>query len=281
MTELSVAIVLSTFNGELYLPKLLDSLEKQDFHNLSIYIRDDLSSDSTPSIIREFQFNSRHSVYILNSSINIGASKSFFRILSSVQHDFIFLCDQDDIWLPTKVSTFLNKYCSINSFDQPCLIHSAYHIFGHTTKFERVVNKYSSQTLVYENNIPGFSLGMNKALLDYVLLNFNDRFCDYFLHDWLILLASAQSRALVFTIDTPLVYYRQHSFNLVGISCRKTLSFNSFISFIHSSRKLFDSLQLCFPDLLFSESFCVYFFKRLAFKLGVPSFFLGLNFDFL
>ena len=49
-----VAILLSTYNGERFLEQQLDSLLAQSHDNFIIVLRDDCSTDSTPSILQRY-----------------------------------------------------------------------------------------------------------------------------------------------------------------------------------------------------------------------------------
>lgn len=48
---MSLAILMSTFNGEKYLKEQIDSLLNQEYEAFDIYIRDDGSTDQTVSIL--------------------------------------------------------------------------------------------------------------------------------------------------------------------------------------------------------------------------------------
>ena len=79
-----VAILLSTFNGEAYLERLLNSLLSQDYENFHIFVRDDGSSDGTLDILKRFSRNEQ--INCLYSE-NIGVVKSFFSLLEQCPID--------------------------------------------------------------------------------------------------------------------------------------------------------------------------------------------------
>ena len=97
----SVAVLLSAYNGEKYLREQLNSIlsQKGEF-TLSLYIRDDGSSDGTEDILREYE--EKENVTVLRGS-NIGITESYFALLRAADgHDYYALSDQDDVWLPGK-----------------------------------------------------------------------------------------------------------------------------------------------------------------------------------
>lgn len=106
-----VNILLSTYNGEKYLPEQLDSLLKQTYQNIAIYVRDDGSKDNTLSILEEYQnqCNTKEDgpqIVILKEDkpVNLGYMESFWTLLRKCEKaDYYAFCDQDDVWLPEKV----------------------------------------------------------------------------------------------------------------------------------------------------------------------------------
>ncbi|RYH17159.1 MAG: glycosyltransferase, partial [Alcaligenaceae bacterium] len=99
---MSVAILLSTYNGESYISAQLYSILGQMAPNDILIIRDDGSTDNTVQAIVEF---SDPRIQLMHG-INIGFVASFFELLRTVswEHDVFMLADQDDVWLPDKIS---------------------------------------------------------------------------------------------------------------------------------------------------------------------------------
>lgn len=104
-----ITILMSTYNGEKYLDKQLDSIFSQnigtDYASLSLVVRDDGSSDRTIDILENW--TSRLNINIINGE-NIGVRESFFWLLMNApDSDFYAFCDQDDIWKRDKVTNAL------------------------------------------------------------------------------------------------------------------------------------------------------------------------------
>ena len=76
-----VQVLMSTYNGEKYIRKQLDSLINQDYPDISILIRDDGSSDSTIDIIKEYQ--KKYNNISLIEEENVGVIKSFFELYAT------------------------------------------------------------------------------------------------------------------------------------------------------------------------------------------------------
>ncbi len=106
----SVNILLSVYNGEKYLATQLDSLLAQTYKNITIYIRDDGSKDSSLLILRKYAQENLLSedirIIILENedNRNLGYMESFWTLLKeSAPADYYAFCDQDDYWFPEKV----------------------------------------------------------------------------------------------------------------------------------------------------------------------------------
>lgn len=96
-----ISVCLTTYNGERYLGEQLDSiliqLEPQD----ELLISDDGSTDQTLKIIEEYQANYTNIKFFNGPHQGIVANYDF--VISKAVGEFVFLSDQDDVWLPNKV----------------------------------------------------------------------------------------------------------------------------------------------------------------------------------
>ena len=101
----AVSLVLSTYNGDKYITEQLDSLRTQNRPIDEVLICDDGSTDNTSKIIvdyiNRYQLNSWR--LTLNKQ-NKGWKRNFHDLLYCAAGEFIFLCDQDDVWERNKVS---------------------------------------------------------------------------------------------------------------------------------------------------------------------------------
>lgn len=96
-----VNIVVSTYNGEKYIEEQIDSLLQQDYQNISIYVRDDGSTDGTLEILRRYEKSA--GIHVIAGK-NKGFAASFFEVLKAAEDgEYWSFCDQDDIWMPDKV----------------------------------------------------------------------------------------------------------------------------------------------------------------------------------
>ncbi|OFM89560.1 glycosyltransferase [Enterococcus sp. HMSC069A01] len=104
-----VTVILSSYNGEKYIEEQLYSLLNQEREIDEVIISDDCSTDGTPKIIANFIYkNGLNKKWFFYQNVeNMGWKKNFFELLRLASGDYIFLCDQDDIWLPHKIKSMV------------------------------------------------------------------------------------------------------------------------------------------------------------------------------
>ena len=97
---------MATYNPQLdWFQKQLDSLNKQTYENLVLYIQDDCSEYSTYKKIEEMVAHSitKFSYVIDRNEVNQGSNKTFETLTKKADAPLFAYCDQDDIWLPNKL----------------------------------------------------------------------------------------------------------------------------------------------------------------------------------
>ena len=107
---LTISIALCIFNGENFLREQLLSIQKQDLLPDELVICDDASTDCSLQIAKEFAKIAPFKVVVISNSNNIGYVKNFERAISFCIKDIVFMCDQDDIWAPSKLITVMTIF---------------------------------------------------------------------------------------------------------------------------------------------------------------------------
>lgn len=105
-----VSIVLCTYNGKKYIKEQLDSVLQQIYQPYEIIIQDDGSTDGTMNILYEYAAK-YPSIKVSTNKGPRGVNSNFFSAINSTQGDFIAICDQDDIWMPDKISSQIEAIC--------------------------------------------------------------------------------------------------------------------------------------------------------------------------
>lgn len=211
----TVDVLLSTYNGTKYLPELLDSVWAQDYPDVSLSIRDDGSTDgATPALVEELLAGRTKAS--LAAGPNLGAGNSFLTLLGSVKSDasYAAFCDQDDVWLPDKLSVAVK---ALEPFEGPALYCAAVRLVGEDLSDIRVhrrcVRGPSFENALVENIATGCTIVLNRPAIDLLTSRFPK---DFLMHDAWCYLVVAGCGYVVYD-PQPRVLYRLHRSNTIGV----------------------------------------------------------------
>lgn len=217
----SVAVIVATFNGERYIKSQLLSILGQTYKDVTIFVRDDGSSDQTISILNSIDFSARVRLLHSDPTPKQSAAGNFFSALTSIElesYSYIFFSDQDDIWDPQKIERAITKMNSESAAGYSSDLvafneqrRAAWHI------------KKSSPQKSHDYLFQGASAGCTYALTQSAARIVKDRIINLsgedvkpYSHDWLIY-SICRSHGLHWAMDTqPTVFYRQHEGNVYG-----------------------------------------------------------------
>lgn len=101
---MKISVAMATFNGEKFLAEQLNSLSGQSRLPFELVACDDGSTDRTVDILRSFAETAPFPVRIFQNETNLGFADNFFKAAKLCSGDWISFCDQDDVWLPNKLS---------------------------------------------------------------------------------------------------------------------------------------------------------------------------------
>jgi glycosyltransferase involved in cell wall biosynthesis len=99
----SLSVAMATYNGEIFLPEMLDSLATQTRLPDELVVRDDGSSDETLRVLHEFAGRAPFPVRVLDGGERLGYAQNFVTVSSACSGDLVFFADQDDSWRPPKL----------------------------------------------------------------------------------------------------------------------------------------------------------------------------------
>jgi glycosyltransferase involved in cell wall biosynthesis len=207
-----VSIVLATYNGERFLKQQMESLINQTYRHIEIIAVDDASSDNTIRILEEYASENKN-IKIFRNETNLGFIKNFDKGCGLASGEFIAPCDQDDYWDLFKIEKLSNNignapmiYCdsfvcdeNLNKKDKKisdkvnclnftsCLQQCVYcRIYGHATLITKALYIRASPFIL---DIP---------------------------HDWWLCYMATLMGGIKY-LNEPLVYYRQHPYNAIGV----------------------------------------------------------------
>lgn len=198
---MKISVCMATYNGEKFLRQQLASILKQLGESDELIISDDGSTDGTVEIIQAYDdqrirfFKSTHKNLIFN----------FENALKQAQGDYIFLCDQDDIWFEHKVATCVAKLENDSLVFSNAAMFQGEDIQNTELFFKDARKKTGTISNLIKVKFLGATLAFRKTVLERAL-PFPKNIP---MHDiWIGLIA--ETTASTFYIDEPLIYYRRH-----------------------------------------------------------------------
>ncbi len=158
----SVAVLMSTYDGQRFLKEQIDSVLIQQNVCLTLFVRDDGSNDDTLQIIKSYG----ERVVFLRGT-NVGVGNSFMTVLQAAGQDFDYyaFCDQDDIWLPDKLYKGISSICL---YDEPACYCSNQILVD--SEGNKIRNHYIEQIdtgymqILNDNQVYGCTMLWNKEL---------------------------------------------------------------------------------------------------------------------
>lgn len=201
-----ISVCIATYNGELYIKEQLDSILNQISETDEIIISDDSSTDRTIEIIESFN-DPRIKLLLGNTFHN--PIYNFENALKHASGEWIFLSDQDDLWMDTKVATLSLLLKSNDLVLSDCCIINAEGSVISPSFFKYHRSRQGLIHNLFKNSYIGCCMAFNRSILTHAL-PFPP---DIPMHDWWIGLV-AEIYAKPFFCTDSLVAYRRHGSNL-------------------------------------------------------------------
>ncbi|MCC9811895.1 glycosyltransferase family 2 protein, partial [Streptococcus agalactiae] len=141
----------------------------------------------------------------------------FFMLVNYEVADFYFFSDQDDVWLPEKLSVSLEA-AKHKASDVPLLVYTDLKVVNQELNILqdsmiRAQSHHANTTLLpelTENTVTGGTMMINHALAEkWFTPN------DILMHDWFLALLAASLGEIIY-LDLPTQLYRQHDNNVLG-----------------------------------------------------------------
>ncbi len=214
---------MASFNGERYIAEQIASILRQLPKNAEFIISDDGSSDQTLSIIKSFN-DAR--IQLLQGPKQ-GVARNFEFALRHAKGQYIFLADQDDVWLDNKVELMfeaLQTYpvaisdAKVVDGDQSTIAESLFKYIGFKRGFwvNWIHNRYLGCTMAFQREFVEQTLPFPQTIPS--------------VHDWWLgLIAEKQNQVKV--INKPLMLYRRHGANLSTVGNKSKYNLYSKLSF--------------------------------------------------
>jgi glycosyltransferase involved in cell wall biosynthesis len=213
----SVAVLLSTYNGERFLREQLDSIFAQKDVDVFVVASDDGSQDKTVDILKAYQEKFGSDRLAIRQGPRKGFAANFMSMVcdDSIQADYFAFSDQDDVWDEDKLARAVSMIAEVPA-EKPALycgrtrlINEAGQQIGFSPLFKRppsfgnalVQSIAGGNTMLFNNAARNLFLSINLPVPS---------------HDWLAYMLVSGAGGVMVYDAVPKVGYRQHGANLVG-----------------------------------------------------------------
>lgn len=205
-----ISVALAAYKGEKYIEAQIRSILPQLSYEDEIIVSDDRPGGMTERIVRRLSREDSRVIWVEGKSKGVVAN--FVNAIRYCKGDKIFLCDQDDIWLPDKVKRVTE------AFDEgyDLVLHNAYVTDGELnitdySFFEKRGSKKGVLHNIFKNSYMGCCMAFDRKLLKKIMpipknIPMHDQ--------WIGILGEIYGK--VKFLDLPLIYYRVHGGNVTG-----------------------------------------------------------------
>lgn len=208
---MKISVALAAYKGEQYIAEQLDSILIQLGENDEIIVSDDYPQGNTRGIVEAYQSRDKRIRYIEGECK--GVVKNFENALRACTGDIIFLCDQDDVWMPDKVECVMREFANgadlvlhdsaVTDSDLNITEPSFFAVHGSNASFSRNLLR---------NSFVGCCMAFNRKTL-LASLPFPEGLA---MHDWWIALIALKKKFNVVLLEKPLIRWRRHGGTVTG-----------------------------------------------------------------
>lgn len=226
----TVSVALGTHNGERFIGEQIASILSQTRPVDEIVLSDDASSDRTVEIVEAAVAAHREAhgeaptLVVLRNDPPLRVTKNFEQALERASSELVALCDQDDVWHPTRIERLAAEFDDsevLYVFSNARQVDAEGHPLGHDL-FEAVAMSARERGLIEQGQVFEQFMRRNLAtgatvMLRRSLVDVATPFPQSWLHDeWLAVVAAAFDGVRMH--DEALTDYRQHGNNQVGMT---------------------------------------------------------------
>jgi glycosyltransferase involved in cell wall biosynthesis len=215
-----VSVVMSTYNGSLYVAEQIESILKQTHSNLEIILADDASTDNTFEILKSYAEKDKR-IIARRRQVNVGYNINFSEACTKAKGAYIAISDQDDVWELDKIEKQLKKikedlgnilvHCISARFEERSQPHLR------SIKKMNFFRGSDIKSFYLANYVLGHAMMFRRSLVEAAL-----PFPPNVYYDWW-LAAYACTMGKIEFVDEILVWHRMHQTNATGAAKPKIL----------------------------------------------------------
>lgn len=221
---MKISVCLCTYNGEAFLREQLDTILEQTQLPDEIIIYDDASTDGTYKILNEYIARNKYITWKLHcNEANTGWKINFKNCIEQASGDIIFLCDQDDKWVPNKIEKSVgvmeqNKSIKllVTQYTPLYMSEAREKNLSHGSNTGRLTKVAKNQMMAWRN---GCVFSFRRELVDDFLKCWKKEYA----HD-MLLWHIAYWKDAIFLLDECLILFRRHGGNASSTGFKKLSS---------------------------------------------------------
>lgn len=216
-----VCVLLAAYEGSQFLEEQISTICGQLAVDVDIYVSVDPSTDGTEELLDKI-LSCKSNIFAVSSGQRFGsAAKNFYHLINVVDvsnYDYVAFADQDDIWLPDKLSSAIS---ALISNDVAGFSSDVYAFWPDRLAFSLVKKSLATTGLdhFYESPGPGcsqvFTSSSFQDFQEFFAVN-EVRLKDFDYHDWLIYAFYKEADLGWVISDNPRILYLQHDGNQIG-----------------------------------------------------------------
>ena len=222
IAKAQISILMAVYEPRMdWLRQQLVSLNEQTYPNLRLYVRDDCSPtvpyEQIQACVRECI--TRFPCTIARNEENLGSNSTFERLTGEAEGDLFAYCDQDDVWLPEKLTVLQEamerEQALVVCSDMYIIDGEGRQVADSITKVRRHHVFRSGTDLARGLLTSNFAAGCT-MLVRAESAKQAIPFCPYMVHDHYITLFCA-ARGMVYSSPEKTIRYRIHGGNQTGL----------------------------------------------------------------
>ena len=242
----SVAILMSTYNGQQFLAAQLQSIEQQTHKNWRVVLSDDGSSDDTLAIAKQFQQQWGDDRLVIRQGPKQGFCLNFLSMTCdpSIKADYYAFSDQDDVWMADKLTRALAYFESVSDLSLPRLY------CGRTKNVDEQLNPLGYSPLFalprsFRNALVQSIAGGNTMIFNQAAKKLLEQvgLLTVVSHDWWLYQLIKGVGGVVYYDPEPSILYRQHANGLVGANTSIGARYDRFIFAINGGFKAWNTIN--------------------------------------
>ena len=221
----SISVALCTRNGARFVEEQVRSILAQTLQPAEIVLSDDASTDATVALVTALVEPTAVALRLFANDPALGVTKNFEQALNACSGELVALSDQDDVWRPDRLERAAHLFAEQPSLllagSDARLVDEGGEPLGSTlfdtlsisdAEFAAIDGSDAFAALLRRNIVTGATTMIRRELVEAAV-----PFPSSWVHDeWLATVASAIGGIAM--SREPLIDYRQHGGNQIGVS---------------------------------------------------------------